>query len=126
LLNYKWECTEETLQQLATSSASTFDDVALEYINPHTGGPVLPTMACWSQIIRSGMHTKAHRQTNSAVYHVFRGEGCTIINGERFACKPGDFFVVPPWAWHAHAKDTCEDAVLFSVQDTSIPQALGL
>jgi gentisate 1,2-dioxygenase len=47
--------------------------VAMEYINPHTGGPVLPTMACWLQLIRSGMPTKAHRQTNSAVYHVSRG-----------------------------------------------------
>jgi gentisate 1,2-dioxygenase len=75
LLNYKWERSEEALQQLATSGASPFDDVALEYINPHTGGPVLPTMACWIQLIRAGLRTKAHRQTNSAVYHVFRGAG---------------------------------------------------
>jgi gentisate 1,2-dioxygenase len=79
---------------------------------------VLPTMACWSQIIRSGMHTKAHWQTNSAVYHVFQGEGHTIINGERLAWRSGDFFVVPPWAWPEPANDTREDAVLFSVQDT--------
>src|SRR4029453_19130731 len=43
-LNYKWERTEKALRQLATSSASPVDDVALEYINPHTGGPVLPTI----------------------------------------------------------------------------------
>jgi len=114
------------LRQLATSGASPFDDVALEYINPHTGGPVLPTMACWIQLIRSGVHTKAHRQTNSAVYHVFQGEGYTIVNGERFAWKTGDFFVVPLWAWHEHANDTDEDAILFSVQDTPILHALGL
>jgi gentisate 1,2-dioxygenase len=75
LLNYKWERTEEALRQLATSGASPFDDMALEYTNPHTGGLVLPTMACWIQLIRSGVHAKAHRQTNSAVSHVFWGEG---------------------------------------------------
>jgi gentisate 1,2-dioxygenase len=97
-LNYKWERTEKALRQLATSSASPVDDVALEYINPHTGGPVLPTIACWIQLIRSRVHAKAHRQTNSAVYHVFRGEGYTIVNGERLAWKTGDFFLIPPWA----------------------------
>jgi gentisate 1,2-dioxygenase len=91
LLNYKWEQTEEALRRLATSGVSPYDDVALEYINPHTGGPVLPTMACWVQLIRPRVHTRAHRQTNSAVYHVFRGEGYTVINGERFAWKTGDF-----------------------------------
>ena len=28
--------------------------------------------------------------------------------------------LVPLWAWHAHATDTREDAILFSVQDPSI------
>ena len=78
-------------------------------------------MACWIQLVRSGVYTKAHRQTNSAVYHVFQGEGYTIINGEHFAWKPGDFFVVPPWAWHEHANDTHEDAILFSVTRYSHP-----
>jgi gentisate 1,2-dioxygenase len=126
LLNYKWERTEEALRHLATADASPFDDVALEYINPHTGGPVLPTMACWIQLIRPGVRTKAHRQTNSAVYHVFRGQGYTVINGERLAWTTGDFFVTPPWAWHEHANDTSADAILFSVQDTPILQALSL
>jgi gentisate 1,2-dioxygenase len=32
----------------------------------------------------------------------------------------------PSWTWHVHANDTREDAILFSVQDTPILQALGL
>jgi gentisate 1,2-dioxygenase len=111
---------------LATSGASPFDDVALEYINPHAGGPVLPTMTCWIQLIRSGVHTKPHRQTNSAAYHVFRGEGYTVMNGAHLAWETSDFFAVPPWTWHEHANDSHEDAILFSVQDTSILSALGL
>ena len=72
------------------------------------------------------MPTEAHRQTNSAVYHAFQGEGCTIIHGERLAWKTGDFFVVPPWAWREHAYDTREDAIIISVQDTPILQAFVL
>jgi gentisate 1,2-dioxygenase len=41
------------------------------------------------------------------------------------AWKTGDFFVIPLWAWHEHANDTHEDAILFSVQDTPILLALG-
>jgi gentisate 1,2-dioxygenase len=113
-------------QAIPTSGTRSFDEVALESINPHTGGPVLSTMACWSQLIRSGVHTKAHRQTNRAVYHVFQGEGYTIINCERFVWKPGDLFLVPPRAWHEHANDSHADAVLFSVQDTPILRTRGL
>jgi gentisate 1,2-dioxygenase len=42
------------------------------------------------------------------------------------AGKTGDFFVIPLWAWHEHANDTHEDAILFSVQNTPILLALGL
>jgi gentisate 1,2-dioxygenase len=50
----------------------------------------------------------------------------SIINRERFCWKTGDFFFIPPWAWHEHANETPEDAILFSVQDTPILRALGL
>jgi gentisate 1,2-dioxygenase len=125
LLNYKWAKTEAALRRLAQVDASPFDDVALEYVNPTTGGPVLPTLACWIQLIRPGVHTRAHRQTSSSVYHVFEGRGYSVINGRRFDWERGDFFIVPPWAWHEHASADGE-AILFSVHDTPILTPLGL
>jgi gentisate 1,2-dioxygenase len=128
LLNYKWDRTEDALRRLASVSstaASPFDDVAMEYINPHTGGPLMPTIACWIQLLRAGVKTKAHRTTGSAVYLVFEGRGSTVIDGQRFDWRKGDLFVVPTWAWHEHASADGE-AILFSVQDTPIMQALGL
>jgi len=126
LLNYKWSKTYEALKRLAGSGASPFDDVAMEFINPYTGGPALPTMACWIQLIRPAVRTRAHRQTNSAVYQVFEGSGATIINGTRFDWKKGDMFVVPPWSWHEHANPTDSEAILFSIQDTPVMTAFGL
>jgi gentisate 1,2-dioxygenase len=127
LLNYKWATTEAALRRLAAvaGGASPFDDVAMEYINPHTGGPIMPTLGCWAQLIRAGVRTKAHRQMGSAVYFVFEGRGATVIEGQRFDWRKGDLFVVPTWTWHEHASADGE-AILFSVHDTPVMQALGL
>lgn len=125
LLNYKWARTEEALRRLATVGGSPFDDVAMEYINPHTGGPLMPTLACWVQLLRPGVGTKAHRHTGSAIYFVFEGRGASVIDGQRFDWRKGDLFVIPTWSWHEHASADGE-AILFSVQDTPVMQALGL
>jgi len=77
-------------------------------------------------MLRPGVHTQAHRQVNSAVYHVFEGRGHSVINGLRFDWERGDFFVLPPWAWHEHANEGKGEAILFSIQDTPVIKALGL
>ena len=126
LLNYKWEPTYQALKKIGEGAASPFDDVCFQYLNPHTGGAVLPTIGCYVQMIRPGIHTQAHRQVNSAVYHVFEGRGYSVINGTRFDWERGDFFVVPPWAWHEHVNESKQEAILFSIQDTPVMEALGL
>ena len=70
--------------------------MCFEYLNPNTGGPVLPTMACHIQMIRPGVRTQAHRQVNSSVYHVFEGKGYPVINGQQFNWERSDFFTAPP------------------------------
>jgi gentisate 1,2-dioxygenase len=47
-------------------------------------------------------------------------------DGQRLDRQRGDFFVVPPWAWHEYANDGHEETILFSVQDTPVMKALGL
>jgi len=126
LLHYRWEATHAALMRLADLDASPFDDVALEYTDPATGGHALPTMACWIQMIRPGIQTQAHRQTSSAVYHVFAGQGSSVIAGQRFDWRRGDFFVMPPWIWHEHANAADEPAFLFSIQDIPVFEALRL
>lgn len=126
LLNYRWDPTYEALKRVGEGPASPFDDVCFEYLNPSTGGSTLPTMSCYIQRIRAGVHTHAHRQVNSAIYHVFEGRGYSVINGQRFDWQRGDFFVVPPWAWHEFANESQEEVILFSVQDTPVMKALGL
>jgi len=127
LLNFRWAQTEDRLARLADWEGSPFDAVALQYTNPLTGGPVMPTIDCWIQMLRPGEHTRTHRHTGSAVYHVVEGSGWTVINGKRFDWAEGDIFCLPPWAWHDHANaSNRQRAILFSFADTPVFKALDL
>ncbi|MDP2606631.1 MAG: cupin domain-containing protein [Deltaproteobacteria bacterium] len=127
LLLYSWEQTLQALNALRDHEGSPFDGVLLEYRHPQTGGPVLPTMACMIQLLRPGERTKAHRHTGSAVYYVVNGAGATIIDGQQFKWSKGDIVALPPWALHEHANSSANsDAVLFSIQDLPVLNALGL
>lgn len=101
--------------------------MAFQYTNPATGGHVLPTMGCWIQMLRPGVHKKAHRHTASAVYHVFRGHGSTIIDGVQIDWEEGDFIALPPWSWHEHVNRSASDEViLFSTTDLPVMRSLNL
>jgi gentisate 1,2-dioxygenase len=127
LLLYSWEQTNATLEALRNHDGSPFDGIALEYRHPQTGGSVMPTMACRAQMLRPGEHTKAHRHTGSAVYYIAKGQGMTIIDGKQFNWRQGDIIAIPPWALHEHANGSAkEDAILFSIQDAPVLNALGL
>jgi gentisate 1,2-dioxygenase len=127
LLLYSWERTSQSLSALLDVAADPYDGVALEYTHPQTGGCLLPTMACWIQMLRPGERLKAHRHTGSAVYYVVQGTGETIIDGRRFAWAKGDILALPSWALHEHANRSATDpAVLFSIQDRPVLEALGL
>jgi gentisate 1,2-dioxygenase len=123
---WKYDEVEAALADLRGEVGSPFDDVIVEYRNPQTGGPVLPTVAAYMQLLRPGVQTHSRRQTCSTVYHVVRGRGRTTINGVDFDWSTGDTFAVPVWANHAHANDTMDDALLFSYSDRPAVRALGL
>jgi gentisate 1,2-dioxygenase len=125
ILNYSWATSRAALHGLRESEGSPFDGIIMEYINPVNGGPTLPTMSAYLQLLRRGEHTRAHRHVASTVYHVAEGGGFSVIAGRRFAWAVGDTFVVPAWAWHEHAALDGE-AVLFSFSDRPILQAFAL
>ena len=125
LLHYRWEATHAALLRQRELPASPYDDVLVEYVNPSTGRSVLPTLGCYIQMLRAGVRTRSHRETSSAVYHVVAGAGHSVIDGHRFDWTRGDFFAVPPRAWHEHACDGGEPAILFSFQDVPLLKALG-
>lgn len=120
---YTWEDTRAMLDKLAEGAGDPFDAVSIRYADPLTGGPTLPTVDCEMMLLRPGEVTRAHRHTPAVIYHVFEGEGVSVIAGERFEWKRGDTFVVPTWAWHHHENDAAKEALLFSINDSPIMNA---
>ncbi|PTX64632.1 gentisate 1,2-dioxygenase [Melghirimyces profundicolus] len=123
---FKWEQTRSSLDSLSQFEPDPHDGVAVEFLNPSSGATANPNIAAWMQKLPAGFRSKAHRHTHSTIYHVFRGSGCSIINGTRFDWSEGDYFVVPGWAWHEHNNEGSEDALLFSTSDLPIMERFGV
>jgi gentisate 1,2-dioxygenase len=127
VLAYSRDRAEAALLAAAALDPDPYDDTALEYQNPLTGGAALPTIGTILQRLRPGFQGKAHRHTGSAVYYVVRGEGTTGVDGQTFDWGKGDFLAIPPWAMHQHSnRSSSSEAVLFQVNDHPALKALGL
>ena len=130
---YKWEDAERTLKSLGERPGDPYDGILLRYVHPITGGPTLPTLSCEIQMLRPGEETRAHRHTSSAIYHVFKGKGFTVIDppaglragDSRHDWEEGDSFTVPLWRWHRHGNKDHKEAVLFIMNDRPVMEAFG-
>ena len=125
-LVWKLADVEAALEAMGGAEGSPYDDLILEYRDPVTNGPALPTMSAYMQLLRPGAQTETHRHTSSAVYHVVRGSGTTKIGAEMLEWSKGDTFALPTWAEHSHANRSAEGAMLFSFSDEPAVEALGL
>jgi 1-hydroxy-2-naphthoate dioxygenase len=122
---YRWQDTEKTFRALGEKPGDPHDGLLLRFVNPLTGGPTLHTLSCEMQMLRPGEQTKPHRHTSSAIYHVFKGKGSTIIGDTRHDWEEGDTFTVPFWSWHHHGNPSSNEAVLFVMNDRPIMEAFG-
>lgn len=130
---YKWRDTREVLNDLAaTGERDPFDGILLEYTNPVTGGPTMPTIGCQVQMLGPGEATRPHRHTSSTIYHVVEGAGVTTVSsekgkGEDLVWGQRDCFFVPSYEWHQHRNvSERESATIFSVTDRPVLESLGL
>jgi gentisate 1,2-dioxygenase len=122
---YRWEDTERTLKSVGERPGDPYDGIVLEYVNPLTGGPTLPTFSCGIQMLRPGEKTLGHRHTSSTIFHVFKGRGTSFIGDERYDWEEGDSFVAPLWQPHRHENIHKEPAILFIMSDHPLMKALG-
>lgn len=126
--NYPWTETERAFDAIADrAEGSEVDGVVLEYTNPWTGGPVLPTMSCRIQRLRPDFRGAAQRHTPGKIFHVRSGQGQTIVDGGHLEWSAGDVFAVPGWSAHQHLNGSSnDDAILFSYTNEPVLRALGL
>ena len=97
--------------------------IKLQYINPVDGGPAMPTIATFLQLLPAGFESVGYRSTGASVYVPLEGHGTTFIDGLPHTWGPRDIFVVPSWKEIRHK--CSEDAVLFSFSDRAAQQKLG-
>jgi len=128
--SYKWSETLPILEAAAAEEESDpYDGTILEYVNPRTGGPTLPTIGSWVQMLKPGESTKFHRHTAATAYHSIQGSGVTTVgktDGKKLEWGERDCWFVPPWQWHKHENNSkSEPAIMFSLTDRPSVEALG-
>lgn len=126
---YRWEFTDAALtQQLLLEDEGQPATVeqghaAVRYINPTTGGDVMPTIRSEFHRLREGAETATRREVGSTVFQVFEGRGAVVMNGETHKLDKGDIFVIPSWvAWSLQAETQFD---LFRFSDAPIMERLN-
>ncbi len=129
IFSYPYKRARETLQRMQeTGDLDPCFGVKMEYLNPLTGGPAMPTMSTYLQALPAGFQSVPYRATDHAVYSVVEGHGRILFGHDdekrAFDWRPKDHFVVP--GWYEHRFEADEDAVLFSFSDRVVQKKLGL
>ena len=109
---YKWDESYKALKKQKT----------FEYLNPLTGGPVMPTMGARLDLVKKPSDFMRH--TGSVIYQVASGSGWSEIGDQRFDWEERDIFCVPSWTKYRHGSSS--EAVLFSFTDVPAMKALAL
>lgn len=123
---YPWGDVRPALERAGAEAGDPHDGAMLDYVNPVTGGHLLPTLGARIQMLRAGERTQPHRHTSYTIYHVVQGEGVTVVGDQRLEWSKGDCFTVPNWQWHAHEQGGQGPAILFSVHDQPVLEAFDL
>jgi gentisate 1,2-dioxygenase len=125
---YRWEHTDRALtEQLLLEDEGQPATVeqghaAIRYVNPTTGGDVMPTIRAEFHRLRAGAVTQTRREVGSTVFQVFEGRGQVVMNGEEHTVEKGDRFVIPSWvAWSLQAENQFD---LFRFSDAPIMERL--
>jgi len=125
IFSYPYARTREALERMRRDNRwHPCHGLKMQYINPSTGGPAMPTIGAFIQLLPRGFDGRPYRSTDGTVYCVVEGRGRTRIGDSAFDWEPKDVFVVPSWSRVSH--EAQDDSVLFSFSDRPMQQALGL
>jgi len=84
----------------------------------------MPSISAFVQLLPSGFRSRSYRSTETTVYSVVEGRGCSEIGNSTFEWAARDIFVVPSWYPASHEAD--KETVLFSFSDRPVQKVLGL
>jgi len=123
---YRFDQVREALDRIRTQFDEPDEGVVMEYVNPVTGGPAMPTMSFTMQLLRPGEVSPWIRSTTSSVYCATGGTGLTVVGDKSLEWEENDVFVTPNWSWVQHQNVSSRDAYLFRVSDEAAMRKLCL
>jgi gentisate 1,2-dioxygenase len=129
IFSYPYARTREALERLkGHSDWDPCHGLKMQYIDPTTGGPAIPTISTFIQLLPAGFAGAEYRSTDGAVYCVAEGHG-RIRVGEGDAAvvldyAPRDVMALPCWQPYRIEAET--ESVLFSASDRAVQQKLGV
>jgi gentisate 1,2-dioxygenase len=96
----------------------------VRYVNPLTGGPVMPLLDCYLMRLDAGQSTRPFRTSAHAVCTVVEGRGTTSTGGGTIAWEQRDVFTLPSAASIVHTAH--EPSYVFIATDREILNRLDL
>lgn len=129
LVHYPFKPAREALEEMKIhSECDTSHGFKKEYTDPMTGGPIMPSISAFLQLMPCGFRGTRYQSSEGAVYCVVSGRGTVSIdkgeNEASFCFKPNDVFAIPCWCEHAF--EAAEETVLFSASDRGMQEHLGI
>ncbi|MET0632116.1 MAG: cupin domain-containing protein [Xanthobacteraceae bacterium] len=122
----KYRYPGEAMRRLLAAAPRGADGArTIRYVNPATGGAVMPTLDCYATRLSKNIPTRNKRATYNVVCLVVSGEGRSLIGEQSFEWSRHDVFTIPHWTWARH-EARGGDADLFMVTDKSAFEALDL
>jgi gentisate 1,2-dioxygenase len=121
MMRYPWARVEAALREMARYGGA--EAVELDYVNPETGEPVLPTLGFTALMIRPGETVAPPLRSSSAVFHAIRGSGVTRVDGKEHRWGPKDTFSAPVFSRIEHRAE--DEAFLIRVHDGPLQEKLG-
>jgi gentisate 1,2-dioxygenase len=116
---------EVTRRMLEVVPAGPDGARTLRYVNPLTGGPVMPTLDCYAARLTKGAATRPKRATYNVVCLVVAGEGRSTVGNQTFEWSKHDVFTIPHWTWASH-EAIGGQADFFVVTDRAVHEHLDL
>ncbi|MCC0057541.1 MAG: cupin domain-containing protein [Rhodobiaceae bacterium] len=123
-LRYPWSKTRAGLEKLAAYT-DRGRAVELDYVNPETGEPCLPTMGFTAMMLAAGDKVRAPVTSSSNVFHVIDGAGSSTVNGKTVNWKRGDTFSAPVFSEIDHQAGGKDPAFLIRIHDRPLQEKIG-
>lgn len=130
IFSYPYARSREALKQLKkhNSPLDPCHGLRMEYIDPTTGGPAMPTISTFIQLLPQGFQGARYRSSEGTVFSVIQGHGrfTVDVGGEpqTFTFQPRDVLVIP--CWYKYAIEAESEAVIFSASDRVVQKKCGV